>query len=655
MLKNLIQQNNVVNHKYLHKVKKNWVIVSAMTIALLGGATTVLSEHPVNAVTTQTATTSQNDASKPDPEGTYTLTPGTYFYNFEIPSGPQYLFGESSGITFPSKYLNRMDMETEVNRTIHLRDIDDINNPNAKDIDTVTQSSGILVRWVTFNFKTNTITNWGQFGHESNDRSGRTDGDTYRFPEQNLTNTNWANLSNYESTPVDQNGQPISSIADSGDLNTKTVTKAVNYGPNPDKTTTPNQDIYVYYKHASNPVTESKTVTRTINLVDADNNNSSLGSTTQTVKYTRTNTTDAVTGKVTSYGNWTAENNKTGFDAYTAPDKSADGYVNPTDPNVAAQTVDPDTAKDGDTSTVTRQYHHKKTNVTAKTDGISQDAKNQLTRSLSRTIHFVDSKGKVIKDSINQTATFNGTAEYDWVTKTLVNSNDITWDNGDKTNAPYTAPSSVEKDGVTYTNPSDASAINLNVNTNPTDETIVYKGSQTPVTPKNPQGHMDDIRKTVTRTIHFVDQNGHKIQDDKVESVTFERTGYLDENGNFVATSNWSADGNDTFDKVNDSIDGYTVKDDSQNKTVKANETDQSSEITISYEKNSAPAPTPTPSNNGGNKGNGGNAANGTNNGTHNNANNAFATPAARMLIKWTDFMHRPLYNYPKTKKEIST
>ncbi|MDD9139313.1 hypothetical protein H7198_06910, partial [Fructobacillus sp. CRL 2054] len=27
----------------------------------------------------------------------------------------------------------------------------------------------------------------------------------------------------------------------------------------------------------------------------------------------------------------------------------------------------------------------------------------------------------------------------------------------------------------------------------------------------------------------------------------------------------------------------------------------------------------------------------------------------ARMLIKWTDFMHRPLYNYPKTKKEIST
>lgn len=214
----------------------------------------------------------------------------------------------------------------------------------------------------------------------------------------------------------------------------------------------------------------------------------------------------------------------------------------------------------------------------------------------------------------------------------MVNSNDITWDNGDKTNAPYTAPSSVEKDGVTYTNPSDASAINLNVNTNPTDETIVYKGSQTPVTPKNPQGHMDDIRKTVTRTIHFVDQNGHKIQDDKVESVTFERTGYLDENGNFVATSNWSADGNDTFDKVNDSIDGYTVKDDSQNKTVKANETDQNSEITISYEKNSAPAPTPTPSNNGGNKGNGGNAANGTNNGTHNNANNAFATPASKML-----------------------
>lgn len=646
MLKHLINQNNQVNRKHLHKVKKNWVVISTITVALLGGSAAAITQQPVHAVTTQTTNTTTVGDWKPNyasgkadnPNQSYVLTPGYTFIDYQTGNAVYYKFGSESGVSFPSNF-DMSDLASTPVETIHFRHYSDINNPNAQDITTQTvKSNETLFRYVSYSYKTNSVNGtFGAFALGQTDGSGLTkDGSTYTFSPLDLTDLSKFGLGNYTS-PVNSSDQSISSIT-VGPQEVSKYDQALSpekYGTYAAGHKTTKNDAYVYVRDATTSVTDTKTVTRNINLVDADNNNSSLGTVPQTVTYTRSGTKDLATGE-TTWNNWTAKDGKTGFDAYTAPDKSADGYVNPENPNVAAQTVDPDTATDGETfPTVPLKYTHKKTNVTAKTDGISQDAKNQLTRSLERTIHFVDSKGNVIKDPITQKATFNGTAEYDWVTKTLVDSNNITWDNGDKTDDPYTAPSTVEKDGVTYTNPDNTSAIDLDVNTNPSDVTVTYKGSQSPVTPKNPQGHLDDIRKTVTRTIHFVDQNGHKIQDDKVETVIFERTGYLDENGNFVATSNWSADGAGTFDKVNDSIDGYTVKDDSQNKTVKANETDQNSEITISYEKNSTPAPTPAPNNNGGNGGNNTNGGNSTNGGTNNNAtnngNNPFATPASKM------------------------
>ncbi|WP_178085554.1 mucin-binding protein, partial [Streptococcus ruminantium] len=152
----------------------------------------------------------------------------------------------------------------------------------------------------------------------------------------------------------------------------------------------------VTYLPTSSQTTENKTVSRTIKYVDRDGKEIAP-STTQTVNFTRTVSTNDVTGEKT-YGNWETE--KTVWEAVNTP--VLENYTT-TQTEIAEKTVSSDSTDSVETVTYLPTS--------------SQTTEN---KTVSRTIKYVDRDGKEIAPSTTQTVTFTRT----------VSTNDVT---GEKT------------------------------------------------------------------------------------------------------------------------------------------------------------------------------------------------------------------------------
>ncbi|WP_369950645.1 mucin-binding protein [Lactococcus ileimucosae] len=325
----------------------------------------------------------------------------------------------------------------------------------------------------------------------------------------------------------------------------------------------------------------SKTITRTINYVDKKTGKV-LKQEVQTVTYTRTAVVDKVTGELLGYdtngdgkvdttedaASWTTTSDV--WDKLVSPDYSTQGYGSPSVSEVDKVTVTPDT----DSSEVNVYYEHETTSVTPEQPGTPGSPinpnrpdgpkwpegtdKSSLSKTITRTINYVDKKtGKVLKQEV-QTVTYTRTAVVDKVTGELLGydtngdgkvdttDDSASWtttsDVWDKLVSPdysaqgYGSPSVSEVDKVTVTPDTDSSEVNVYYEHETTSVTPEQPGTPgSPINPNRPDGpkwpegtDKSSLSKTITRTINYVDKKTGKVLKQEVQTVTYTRTAVVD-------------------------------------------------------------------------------------------------------------------------------
>ena len=277
----------------------------------------------------------------------------------------------------------------------------------------------------------------------------------------------------------------------------------------------------------------TKTVNETIHYVYAKGG-TAADDKKDAVSFSRTATVDAVTGKFIAYGEWTADDNDTTFDAVKSP-------------VIAGYTAN------GDVAAVT---------------GLTADHED-----VTATVTYT-------ADTQHATVTY-----IDEVTGEQLSVDQIDGDSNTKSNyttdakiADYEkqgykfASSNFPDDGLTFDTDDDKSQDYTVKFTHDTTKTDTPQTPGTPIDPKNPNGPKwpdevtkDKLTKTVNETIHYVYAGGAKAADDKTDKVSFSRTATVDAvTGKFIAYGEWTADDNDTtFDAVESPvIAGYTASGD---------------------------------------------------------------------------------------------
>lgn len=293
-----------------------------------------------------------------------------------------------------------------------------------------------------------------------------------------------------------------------------------------------NQTVDVYYNAAQETATETETITRTVNYLDQTTNAVVSPAKVQTVTYTRTATTDAVTGN-TTYTDWTST--EPTFAAIESPDLSADGYAVASEPTVAAALTNAEST-DIDVNVF---YDHAVT--------VTPESKT-----ITRTINYLDRvTGTVVSPARQQEATYTCTATTDQVTGA------ITYTNWTSTNATFAAVVSPDLSADGYTPVSEATIAAQTVAADDADSTAnVYYDHAITVTPET---------ETVTRTINYLDRaTGAVVSPAKVQMVIFNRTATTDQVTDVTTYTDWT--GTDTaFATVTSpdlSADGYTTASD---------------------------------------------------------------------------------------------
>ena len=277
----------------------------------------------------------------------------------------------------------------------------------------------------------------------------------------------------------------------------------------------------------------TKTVNETIHYVYAKGG-TAADDKKDAVSFSRTATVDAVTGKFIAYGEWTADDNDTTFDAVKSPVIA--GYT--ANGDVAAVTgltadhedVTATVTYTADTQHATVTYIDEVTGEHLSVDHIDGDSN-------TKSNYTTDTK---IKDYEKQGYKF--------------------------------ASSNFPDDGLTFDTDDDKSQDYTVKFTHDTTKTDTPQTPGTPIDPKNPNGPKwpdevtkDKLTKTVNETIHYVYAGGAKAADDKTDKVSFSRTATVDAvTGKFIAYGEWTADDNDTtFDAVTSPvIAGYTANGD---------------------------------------------------------------------------------------------
>ncbi|MCW1909788.1 MucBP domain-containing protein [Lactiplantibacillus paraplantarum] len=307
----------------------------------------------------------------------------------------------------------------------------------------------------------------------------------------------------------------------------------------------------VYTKNAPTVTTESKTVNETIHYVYTDGTTAHDDYVAQPITFTRTVSTDAVTGEKT-YGAWSAAQQ---FAAVDSP--AIKGYT-PDQSQISTQIVT------GDSGDLEFTVVYTKNAPTVTTES----------KTVNETIHYVYTDGTTAHDDyVAQPITFTRTVSTDAVT-------------GEKTYGAWSAAqqfAAVDSPVIKgYT--ADKTSIDTQTVTGDSNDlefTVVYTKNAPTVTTEN---------KTVNETIHYVYTNGTTAHDDYVaQPITFTRTVSTDAVTGEKTYGAWSAA--QQFAAVDSpAIKGYTP-DQSQISTQTVTGDSNDLEFTVIYTKN---APTVT-------------------------------------------------------------
>ncbi|WP_033615071.1 mucin-binding protein, partial [Lactiplantibacillus fabifermentans] len=275
----------------------------------------------------------------------------------------------------------------------------------------------------------------------------------------------------------------------------------------------------VYTKNASTVTTETRTVNETIHYVYKDGSKAADDYVATPVEFTRTVSTDAVTGEQT-YGAWSADQT---FGAVTSPDLK--GYT-PDQTAISAQTVT------GDSADLEYTVVYTKNAPTVTTE----------TKIVNETIHYVYKDGsKAADDYVATPVEFTRTVSTDAVT-------------GEQTYGAWSADQTfgaVTSPAIKGYTPDQAEIGSQTVSgdSSDLDFTVVYAKNAPTITTES---------KTINETIHYVYKDGTTAHDDYVaKPVEFTREVSTDAVTGEKTYGSWSAD--QSFAAVTSpAIKGYT-------------------------------------------------------------------------------------------------
>ena len=265
----------------------------------------------------------------------------------------------------------------------------------------------------------------------------------------------------------------------------------------------------------------SDDIERTVSYLYEDGRKAADG-VSQDVRYERTATVNHVTSEV-SYTDW--KQVKSGFDAVTSPE----------------------------IKNYTADYKEVEKRTPAVGEADSHVTVIYVANGQRAEIRFVDGDGNAIHDSLAE-AGKGGTKMTMDPSKTIAEIGTHGW-KMTKNDYPVDATFDIDDDkDQTYT-----------VTFEPIIETVKADDPRAPDTQMNDDGtkypkglEEGDLRKTTSRTIHYQDEDGRQMSQDKAQSVTFERVAKVNHVTGEVTYGDWTPQSAKFESVVTPTIDGYT-------------------------------------------------------------------------------------------------
>ncbi|MBS9337189.1 mucin-binding protein [Fructobacillus parabroussonetiae] len=297
----------------------------------------------------------------------------------------------------------------------------------------------------------------------------------------------------------------------------------------------------------------TKTLSRTVQSVDDNENQKEISSKTEQVKYQRQAIYDYATEKVTGYTDWQpVDANQPGFEKEDIPETIQDGqYQQATSQadSLAADTTSQDDISNGNNpATVVLHYVHVQKPVDTSTDA------KDTTRTVKRIVHLRDAnKGQEIDAdnlaSRTVTVNYTRTGTMDQVTKAFTPTSGWQAEQNMTTLAGFTAPD-LTKEGYESPAPSQTAALTPSEDEVETskvyDQWIDYQEKVDTFSADSqslPTGVTKvDLQKSATRTFHFKSADGQQDFGQDTQTVTFTRTAQYNEVTKQVTYGDWQAD-----------------------------------------------------------------------------------------------------------------
>ncbi|WP_429961754.1 mucin-binding protein [Enterococcus sp. AZ083] len=323
------------------------------------------------------------------------------------------------------------------------------------------------------------------------------------------------------------------------------------------------REVTVTYSPNMTESTETKEVKQTVHYVYEDGKEAAPDKV-DTVTFTRTVTTNEATGDKI-YGEWQAKENDTTFDEVKSPE-------------IKNYTVDKETieavtgvAVDNQDIEVTVTYVPKMETATE-------------TEEVKQTIHYVYEDGSKAADDHTDKVTFTrviaknlatGVVTYgEWKAK----DNDTTFAEISSPMIEYCTPDNELIEAIT----------NIQPDAKDTELTVIYKANT----------ETKEESKEVSRTIHYVYEDGSQAAESYTETLTYTRTETTNLLTGEVAYTDWTAtNGDTTFDEVKSKqIEGYTADLTTVKEQTGMTAEDEDTELTVTYIKNATDEANPTDS-----------------------------------------------------------
>ena|GEM_PF-395078 len=324
---------------------------------------------------------------------------------------------------------------------------------------------------------------------------------------------------------------------------------------------TKDREVTVTYSPNITESTETKEVKQTIHYMYEDGKEAAPDKV-DTVTFTRTVTTNEATGDKT-YGEWQAKDNDTTLDEVKSP--MIKNYT------VDKETIEAVTgvAVDNQDIEVTVMYMPKMQTATE-------------TKEVKQTIHYVYDNGSKAADDHTDKVTFTreitknlatGVVTYgEWKAK----DNDTTFAEVSSPMIEYCTPDNELIKAVT----------NIQPDVKDTELTVTYKANT----------ETKEESNEVSRTIHYVYEDGSKAAESYTETLTYTRNETTNLLTGEIVYSDWAAANDDTtFDEVKSKqIEGYTADLTTVKEQTGMTAEDEDTELIVTYTKNTTDEVDPT-------------------------------------------------------------